>query len=260
MNDIFSLLPPFTLSPPQDPLLISTLVEGKLVCLSLIFPNHSAVISPWLDHPSSAISLHQCVCLCVCWTLSSLAALHFPAWNRPRFPSNGPRKRLRSPSAATEIPRSRERLLGLARRRNGASERAARGLPRAQLRVYCGWCIWRQPLTALQPFEPHIKGWQNGGHCAAVWSVEMSRRHQTWTIVDLNFKKVCGKPVYPLLLNTELFQINHSMTQHSEHSHPMAGDLSWFKVEVFSTGTNSTPHLHDAKLSHLSAAAQTAGS
>lgn len=77
----------------------------------------------------------------------------------------------------------------------------ARGPPRARLTVYCGWCIWRQPLTAFQPFEPHIKGWQNSGHCVAIWSVEMSCRHQTWTITHLKFKTVCGKPVYPLLLN-----------------------------------------------------------
>lgn len=41
-----------------------------------------------------------------------------------------------------------------------------------------------------------------------IWSVEKSCSHQTWTIVYLKFKKkkVCEKPVYPLLLNIKWFQ------------------------------------------------------
>lgn len=196
---LFSLLLSFTPLLSPRPLFISWLVEGKLVCLPLIFFHHSAIISPWPGHPSSAISLHHWVCLfvCVCWTLSCQAALYFPAWKHPRFPFNRPWKPLCSLSAVAEIPCSKNVCLVLCNKET-KREKAAKGLPRFQLTVYCWWCIWRQPLTALQPFEPHIKGWQNGEHCVAVWLVKMSRHRLS---LIWNSKNVCGNP---LLLNIKL--------------------------------------------------------
>lgn len=205
--------------------------------------------------PSPSITV--CVCLFVC---VSVLDLELPVCVAC-FPSNRPWK-LCSLSAAAAISCSKMSVWSCVIEKR--SERERQEVCFTFSSVYCGWCIWRQLLTALQPFEPHIKGWQNGGHCVVIWSVEISCCHQTWTITHLKFKKKFVKSLFShYYWRSNHWKINYSLKQHSKTEYSStASDLSRFKVHVFSTqtGTNSTPHLHDAKLSHLSAAARTAGS
>ena len=257
---------------PCSPLLPSPLPKtpahqsaggGKLVCLSLIFPNHCAVISPWPDHPSSAISFHHCecicwcVCVCVCWTLSCLPALYFPARNHSCFPSNRPWKLSRSLSAAAEISCLKMSVWSCVIEKQSGQEHQevclAFGSQFIAVDVSEDNC-WQ----LCNPLNPTSKDDKMVG---TVWQfdrLKWAAAIRRWLSLIWNSEKVYRKPVYPFPLNIFFY----SVTQHSktEYCHPMDSGLSWFKVEVFPTGTNSATHLHDAKLSHLSAAARTAGS
>lgn len=111
MNNIWLIFfaPLFYALLSRRPLIISWLVEGKLVChlssLATLQSYHSDLAIHLLTYPFTTV----CVCLSVfvCWTLSCQAVLYYPAWKRSCFPFNGPWKRLCSLSAVAENPCSK---------------------------------------------------------------------------------------------------------------------------------------------------------
>lgn len=190
-----------------------------------------------------------------------MAALHFPAQKHPRFPSNRPWKRFCSLSAVAEIFCSKMSVWSCVKEKRSEQERQGVWLAFSS-QFIAGDVSEDNRWQLCKPLNPTSKDDKMVGN---VWQFDRLK----WVAVIRrglsliwNSKKFVESLFTHCYSTFSYFKINSSVSQHSntEYSHPMVSDLSWFKVKVFSTGTNSTPHLHDAKLPHLSAAAWTAGS
>lgn len=188
--------PPFDSLPYPRPTHISRLgVDRKLVCLPLISPNLSAVISPWPDHPSSAIfpSSTLSVCLCVCWTLTGPRPAVFCSMTRSVVPLRWALKTssasrlwwLGSPGSKMSVRSCVEEKQSVERSTSLPARFIAGDVSEDNRWQLCS------PLKRTSKHDKMV---------GAVWQfdrLKWAAPHQTWTIADLKFIEVCGKACLP---------------------------------------------------------------
>lgn len=216
---LFSLAPSFNLAPAhplKTPARFCGTGEARLSPAYLPSPLCSHITLTWLSifsppslPPSARVFV--CVCACVCALDLEQPDCVVPSqlWNPPRLPSNGTMK----------ASRRALRVCLVSCKREAARTSASRGPSRLQLPVYCGWCIWRQLLTAFAGLwtshQSMTKWWALCGNL--ITSNELSPSDSRWSEIQ---KMAMERAFTHFNWPWNNFKINFSNLQTAKHSHP----------------------------------------